>query len=161
MEDRNIELLQSWIADNPDISNLLVEIQQLDVLVKEQARIAFDRISDHLKLPKSSEDAIEYYKKLKSENDEELERSVCEEHALLKYLQPDDDPRGLVFSAIYHVYHRVGVDYNEIVEKKYDGNMPSEVLVGIKGDGFHAEVIFPDEYEESWSELGCKVLVKL
>jgi hypothetical protein len=163
MENKNIKLLQKWIASNPDIESLLVEIQQMEIAVIEQARVAYSRISDHLKLPKSPTDAIEYYKaeNRDAEEDETLERSVCEEHALLKYLQPDDDPRGLVFSAIYHVYHRIGVDYNEIAEKKYATNMPSEVNIGIKGDDFDAEVLFPAEHEKSWTELGCTVLCKL
>jgi len=88
-------------------------------------------------------------------------RSVFEEHALIKYLDPDDDPRGRVLAAVYNVKNNVGVDYMEVAIKEFGSKIPKNLLIGVLGEGFHGNVVFPQKEGKSWYELGCKVCAKL
>lgn len=149
--------LEEWVKSNPEIEKLLVEIQNMPISVQAQAQIAFDRLAELLGLPKVPDDIHQ------NEDNEEKQgqRSLYEEYALLKYLKPDDDPRGLVLSGVFHLLNGIRVDYKEVVNKEYNGVIPKDCVIGIRGEGINSEVVFPKEENKSWYELGCKVAVKL
>jgi len=44
-------------------------------------------------------------------------RSVYEETVLLKFLEPNDDPRGVVLLAIYHVKYAIGVSLHDVFKE--------------------------------------------
>ena len=152
--------IQDWIDEDENLSELLVEIQSLDIPEREQARIAFKKLCEHYDLPQMPEDTLKYKKQY-----EELgitdPRSVFEEHALLKYFMPENDPRGLVLNATYHVKMDIRVDYQEIAEKEFGNNIPENLQIGIRGSDIDGEIVFPIKEGKSWVDLDCKVLVKI
>ncbi|MEO1255551.1 MAG: hypothetical protein AAFY41_11825, partial [Bacteroidota bacterium] len=101
--------IENWIKANPDIEKILVEIQNMPISVEDQAQIAFDKLADHLQLPKHPDDI----------EDNDGTRCLFEEHALQKYMEPDDDPRGLVLNSIFFLAHGIGVDYEEVAIVRY------------------------------------------
>jgi len=126
----------------------------MDKSPEEQAGFAFDRLCEIYDLPKMPED-LERYESYYEKNGIDDPRSVFEEHTLLKFLEPNDDPRGLVLSSIYHVKNNFGVDYINVAEKEYGNEIPENCQIGIKGDGLNGQVIFPEKEGKSWFDLGC------
>ncbi|MBT8297719.1 MAG: hypothetical protein KJO52_05240 [Maribacter sp.] len=145
--------IQQWISSDKKLSDLLVEIQSMNKTPVEQAEIAFDRLCEMYELPKMPEDL--------ENNGTEYERSVFEEHSLLKFLAPNDDPRGLVLSSIYHLWKNLVVDYQDIAEKEFGSNIPENCQIEIKGEGINGQVVFPSKEGKSWFDLGCIVNTKL
>lgn len=88
-------------------------------------------------------------------------RSVFEEHALLKFMEPNDDPRGIVLSSVYHVKNNIGVNYLDVAKKEFGNKIPKGLQIGIKGDGINGIVVFPIKENKSWFDLGCIVNTKL
>ena len=90
------------------------------------------------------------------------QRSLFEEHALLKYLVGDnEDPRGIVLSAAFHLLNDYRVDLFQIAQKGFGKNLPEKCKIGIKGDGFNGEVVFPQKESKSWFDLGCKIMKQI
>ena len=157
--------IEKWINSDKQLYNLIIEIQSMDKSEIEQAEIAFHRLSELYNLPIMPEELqskLNFIDKTDDENTDFFEpRSVFEEYALLKFLNPSDDPRGIVLLAIYNVKNNVGVDYNEVAKKEFGNQIPKNLQIGIKGDKFHSEVIFPQKEGKSWFDLGCKINIKL
>ena len=145
--------IQKWISTDKKLSELLVNIQSIDKSPFEQAEIAFDKLCEIYDLPKMPSDI--------KNNGKENQRSVFEEHSLLKYLAPTDDPRGLVLSSIYHLLNNMGVDYQDVAEKEFGSKIPENCQIGIKGERLNGEVVFPSKEGKSWFDLGCVVNTKL
>ncbi|WP_405351586.1 hypothetical protein [Nonlabens sp. Asnod3-H03] len=152
--------IEKWINEDKDLYNLVVEIQSMNKTEIEQAEIAFNKLCELYDLPKMPND-LERYEEYYENNDVENPRSVFEEHALLKYLEPNNDPRGLVLSAIYHVKNGFGVEYEEIAEKEFGEEVPENLQIGIKGSGINGVIVFPLKEGKSWFDLGCIVNTKL
>ena len=152
--------IEKWINEDKVLYNLVVDIQSMEKTETEQAEIAFHKLCELYDLPKMPSD-IERYEKYYEENDIEDPRSVFEEHSLLKFLEPNNDPRGLVLSAVYHVKNGVGVEYEEIAEKEFGNDIPENLQIGIKGKDTNGIIIFPQKEDKSWFELECIVNTKL
>ncbi|MDX1286185.1 MAG: hypothetical protein R3182_14280, partial [Draconibacterium sp.] len=140
--------------------DLLVEIQSMEKSENEQAEIAFNRLCELYDLPKMPNDT-EKYESYYEDNNILNPRSVFEEHALLKFMEPNDDPRGIVLSAVYHVKNNVGVDYQDIALKEFGKKIPKDLQIGIQGSGINGIVVFPHKEGKSWFDLGCIVNTKL
>lgn len=123
--------IQIWINEDKRLSDLIVEIQSKDLSVEQQAELAFHKLSDLYDLPKMPED-IEKYEAFYEEKGIEEPSSVFEEHTLLKFLEPNNDPRGLVLTAVYHVKNGLRVDYEDIAKKEFGKNIPKDLQIGIK-----------------------------
>lgn len=157
-------IIQQWITNDKKLSDALVEIENLGLSEKEQAEIAFHRISDMYQLPKmpndiidedEDEDIVETY----TGDDEDYDpSSVYQELGLIKYLNPDEDLRGNVLMAIYLVKNKLHVDIDEVYIKRY-GNKEKICGIGFKGDNTDVEIIFMDE-GKSWFELGCILFMR-
>ena len=153
-----MQTLEEWIEEDIALSKVLTEIQSLEKSEWQQAEIAFDKLCDLYDLPKLPEDLerfYEYYEKLGVDEP----RSVYEEFALIKFLEPDDDPRGLILAAIFHVKNNFGVNINEIFIKQF-GRLPQIKQLGIKGERLNTEIIFINE-NENWVDLGCTKMLKV
>lgn len=149
---------EQWIQNDQKLSDLLVKIQSTEKSPFQQAEMAFDQLCDLYDLPKMPEDLNRYkaYYENKGITDP---RSVYEEAALLKFLEPNDDPRGVVLLAVYHVKYAIGVDLLDVF-KKNSRKLPKSPQLGIKGEGINTLIIFIKD-NESWYDLGCKVMLKL
>lgn len=129
--------VQDWINEDIKLSELLIKIQEIPgKTVFEQAEIAFDRVCELYDLPKMPED-LEKHHAYYEENNIVEPRSVYEEAALMRFLEPDDDPRGIVLAAIFNVKNNIGVDVKEVMKKS---NGKSKF--GIRGEKINTEIIF-------------------
>ena len=147
----------NWINSDKELSDILVEIQSLNIPVKEQVEIAFHRISDFYGLPKMPEDIEE---EEDSENDWFKHTSVYEQLGFLKYLHKDDeDLRGVLLSAIYFVKNGYVADIEEVYKKYYSKNRLPVVGIGFKNINSGVELVFVKE-GESWFDLGCKLFIR-
>ena len=146
--------VEKWINSDNDLRKLLIEIEHSKKSLSGKAEEAFERLSEHYSLPKMPSDL--------SEEDAEDKRSFFEEHALIKYLSDDnEDPRGIVISAAYHILNDIKVDMRQVAQKEFGRNIPERYQIAIRGNGYNGEVVFPQKLDKSWGELGCVIMKQL
>jgi hypothetical protein len=154
--------VEHWINTDKQLNDLIVEIESGDKTLSEKAEIAFEKLSELYEIPRMPTDI----------KDEELDdddfdgvtdqRSLFEEHALIKYLADEnEDPRGMVLSAAFHLLNDYRVDLFQVAEKEFEKNIPKKCRIGIKGEGYNGEVVFPQKETKSWIELGCKIMKQI
>ncbi|MNQ78037.1 hypothetical protein D3C85_929390 [compost metagenome] len=78
---------------------------------------------------------------------------------MLKFLEPHDDPRGVIVLAVFHVKNDIGVDLKDVFAQAPD-KLPEIPRLGIRGEGLDTEIIFIKD-NENWFDLGCKVMMQL
>lgn len=153
--------IQEWMSKDKALHDLVVEIQSMDDKTPmEQAEIAFYRVAQLYNLPKMPQDVVDCEDELGDDDDEEP-RSLFVEHALLRYLEPDIDPRGIVLTSAYYVKNNLPIDIRVVAEKEFGENPPENCMIGIRGQDFYGEVIFPQKEGKSWLELGCVYMAKM
>ena len=136
-------LIQQWIEKDMELSKALVEIQESELSIEEQAEMAFHKISDMYGIPKLPEDIID---------DDKFETSVYQELGILKHLHPENDLRGLVLMAIYLVKNCLQADDSEIDKTSLAG-------LGYRGENSEVELVLVQN-GQSWVELGCKLFTR-
>ncbi|WP_111684568.1 hypothetical protein [Winogradskyella tangerina] len=155
-------LVEHWINTDKQLNDLIIAIESTGNTLTEKAEIAFEKLSELYDITRMPNDI----------DDEELDddnldgvtdqRSLFEEHALIKYLADEnEDPRGMVLSAAFHLLNDYQVDLFQVAKKEFGKNIPEECIIGIKGEGFYGEVVFPQKETKSWIELGCKILKQI
>lgn len=142
---KSLSPLQQWINEDPELSRVLVEIQESGLSVEEQAELAFHRISEMYNVAKLPEDIPDI-------DDGEERTSVYQELGILKYLHPGDDIRGLVMTAIYVVKNGLNVDDSDIDHTSISG-------IGYRGENSKVELVLVQK-NESWVDLGCTLFTK-
>jgi|GEM_PF-733750 len=156
---KEIDPLQEWIDTDEKLSAMLVEIQEMPISVEEQAEVAFHRISKAYNIPKTPQD-IDF----ENEDDEEgIEPTSVYQHlGLIRYLEPDDDPRGLVLSAIFFAKENLEIDYDLVFAKAQNEGIRREEITGIGflGENYDVKIVFVKN-TESWFDLGCSFFIKI
>ena len=152
--------IQKWIEEDSELSNMLVEIQKNSLAIEDQAKEAFIKVTELYNLPLMPGDKERYAEEYEKRGIFNA-RSVFEEHTILNFLDPEDDPRGRVLSAIFHVQKDLQVDYRYVAEKQFGKEIPKDLLIGIRGEGLKGEIVFPLLEGKTWTELGCMVCAKL
>lgn len=150
----NENLIEKWINTDKKLYNLITEIESLDKSVAEKAEIAFERLSKLYSIPRMPEDI----------HDEEdgNKRSLFEEHALIKFMAAEnEDPRGIVLSAAFHLLNDYQVDLLKVAEKGFGNKIPEKCNIGIRGEGYYGEVVFPQKETQNWFDLGCVVMTQI
>ena len=152
-------LIENWINTDKKLYDLIVEIDSTEKSLVEKAEIAFEKLSKMYNIPRMPNDIDDE----EFENDEEFDgieqRSLFEEHALIKYLAEENkDPRGMVLSATFHLLNNYRVDLYQVAEKEFGKIIPENCKIAIKGEGFNGEVVFPQKESKSWFDLGCKIM---
>jgi hypothetical protein len=156
-------LIQNWINTDKTLSNLIFEIESTQKSLIEQAELAFEALSKLYNIPRMPIDINDE----EFDDDEELDgvtdqRSLFEEHALIKYLASEnEDPRGIVLSAAFHLLNDYRVDLFQVAEKAFKKNIPEKCKIGIKGEGIMGEIVFPQKESKSWFELGCVIMKQI
>jgi hypothetical protein len=151
--------IQKWINNDDELYSLIIEIQSSNKNPNQQAENAFNKICDLYDIAKMPENAITIEEKTENINNS---RSLFEEHALLKFLAPDnEDPRGLVLSAAYNIINKNIVNYYEIAKKEYNNEIPKTCQIGISGTGYHSKVVFFEKETKNWEDLGCLTITSL
>ena len=153
-------LIEKWVNEDRKLYDLLVEIQSRVDTPHEMAEIAFEELCGLYGIPKmpaevveDDEDEIDFENPLKGLIDK---RSLFEEHTLIKYLsEENEDPRGMVLSAAWHLLNDYRVDLWQVAKKEFGDNIPERCQIGVRGEGIYGEVVFPQKEDKSWFELGC------
>lgn len=149
---------EQWINEDQALNDTLVKIQEMDCSVLEQAEFAFKQLSKMYDLPLMPEDLERYEDYFESRNITDP-RSVYEEAVLIKYLEPQDDPRGIVLFAVYNVKHGMGVNLKDVFKKNAKKVFRNSRL-GIKGNGINTSIIFLKD-TDNWVDLECNVMIEL
>lgn len=155
--------VENWINTDKKLNDLIIEIESTNKTLTEKAEIAFERLSELYEIPRMPSDIVE------NEFDDEEDfdgvtdqRSLFEEHALLKYLADEnEDPRGTALSAAFHLLNDYRVDLFQVAEKEFGKNIPENCKIGIKREGYNGEVVFPQKESISWFDLGCKIMKQI
>jgi len=131
--------IQEWINQDNNLYNLIIEVQSTDKTPIQQAEIAFNRICELYGIPKMPEDIISSKANTESELDA---RSLFEEHALLKFLAPEnEDPRGIVLSAAHNLLNHHHISYYEVAKKEFT-DIPEVCQIGVSGSEYNSTVVF-------------------
>jgi len=150
--------IQDWINKDDTLYNLIIEIQSSNKAPTQQAEIAFNRICELYDIPKMPEDII------LTENNPELlseARSLFEEHALLKFLAPEnEDPRGIVLSAAHNLLNNHNVSYYEVAKKEFN-DIPEVCQIGVSGSEYNSKVVFFQKETKNWDELNCLTIASV
>lgn len=146
--------IEEWYKKDKRLSDLLVSIDEQNLSDEDAAKQAFYKVTELYKLPKFPED-------VDTENDEES-RSVFEEMAILKFMFPDDELKGIVMLAAYNTYTKEFVSIDEAASIHYNGyeNIPKEYFVYYFGKDIDARIEF-DIKGQSWIEAGAIKLQKV
>ncbi|NQY29222.1 MAG: hypothetical protein HRT69_07105 [Flavobacteriaceae bacterium] len=151
--------IQEWINDDDKLYNLIIEIQSSDKKPNAQAEIAFNKLCELYDIPRMPEDVLTI-----EHNSEDVpdSRSLFEEHALLKFLAPEnEDPRGIVLSAAHNILHNNLVNYYEVAKKEYNNELPDICQIGVSGEGYTSKVIFFQKETQNWEDLGCLTIASI
>lgn len=153
------DIILEWINSDKNLRDALAEIRSICNSEKEQAEMAFHKISDLYGLPKNSDDMPSHDDEFEEEEEPEDEyydpMPVYRELGLIKYLDPDNDPLSQVLMAIYCVKNRYNVD-SEAAYQKCRNSGKKCLGIGYRGNNSGVEIIFIDG-SKSWLELGCKL----
>ncbi len=160
VKHNEIDPLQEWINTDKKLSSILVEIQEMPISVEEQAEVAFHRISEAYNIPKTPQNTDF---ENEDNDEEEIEPTSVYQHlGLIRYLEPDDDPRGLVLSAIFFAKENLEVDYDLVFAKAQNEGFIKEEITGIGflGKNYNVKIVFVKN-TESWFDLGCTFFIKI
>ena len=149
----------NWINSDKKLYDLIIEIESTEKTLAEKAEMAFEKIPALYNIPKMPDDIKDDSSEYDEESDDLNQRSLFEEHALIKYLaEENEDPRGIVLSSAFHLLNDYRVDFFRVAEKEFADKIPENCRIAVKGEGFNGQVVFPQKETESWFDLGCKVM---
>lgn len=151
-----------WIESDETLQDMIARIDATGKSIEEQAADAFHQLSEHYNLPKYPENITqEHYDLFESMGIDES-RSVFEELALFKYLNPDDDPRGMVMAALYSVKNGFFTEISECAHKFFGSKkaIPKEYALCFIGNDISGHIRFLQP-EESWVDLGARSMMKV
>ena len=147
--------LSKWIENDLELYKTIIEIESISKSQDRQAKMAFDKLCKLYDLPKNPEDLDGYLQKLGNKKQREI-RSVYEEYALLKFLNPGTDKRTLVLSAIYNVKNWLAVDIKDVITQ-IELQYGKVKFIGIEGEVVNTDII-PVENAEKGILAGCFVV---
>lgn len=138
--------ITDWIKEDKGLEKIIQEIENKTDSFDEQAELAFHLVSEYFNVPK--------FLNMEESEDDEISSSVYEQLAILKYLEPNEDLRGLVLTAIYFLQfgYRTSVEF--IFEKYPSINKDEITGIGFKGENSKVELVLVKK-GESWFDLGC------
>jgi hypothetical protein len=154
--------LDIWYSKDKKLREIIDNLSNSGKSAFDQARDAFYQLSDIYGLPKYPSDINEGdYKKYEEEGIDNP-RTVFEEVGILRYLEPDDDPRGVVLCALYNIKNRTYVDIKNCAERHFGGkkNIPPSYMVYYTGQDADSKLNFLNEGEQ-WTKDGVKYASKI
>ncbi|WP_147273608.1 hypothetical protein [Pedobacter chinensis] len=144
--------IKNWIDNDSILTSVLVEIQNMNISIEEQAEAAFHKLCEMYRLPKMPANINEY-------DEDELESedtSVYQELGLLKFLEPNDDLRGLVLVAVYNTLNKITINLDEVYRK---AGVSIHALICYKGENSRVNISFLSD-SESWFDSECVMCLK-
>jgi hypothetical protein len=149
--ENDVNPIQSWVEGDHKLLALINEISRTQLPIEEQAEMAFHKVSVLYGLPKLPEDAQE----MGGSTREEV-ISVYQELGLVKFLEPDDDIRGLVLVALYNVLNKITVGLDEVYKKAGKRN---DRGICFTGENSKVTIAFLGE-NVSWFDSGCTLYLR-
>jgi hypothetical protein len=149
-------VIEDWLKNDETLSALVNEINASGKDIDARALEAFHRISELYELPKYPGD---YTAKDFQLADQRRFGPACvfEEATMLKYLEPDQDPWGLVMLALYNIRNGKHTDFEECAKKHFGSTepLPNDYLAGFIGDGFAGRLRFVTP-NKAWFVAGAR-----
>lgn len=145
------ETITNWINEDKGLQKIIQEIESKTESFDEQAELAFHLVSEYFdvsKLPADMEELEDY------DVDDEMNSCVYEQLGILKYLEPEEDLRGQVLTAIYFLKFDYRTDAAFIFEKYPSINKDEIAGIGFKGENSKVELVLVKK-GQSWFDLGC------
>jgi hypothetical protein len=148
--------IEAWWQKDKRLSDLLVSIDEQHLSEEESGREAFYKVAALYHLPKLPQDVVA------DEEEAENGRSVFEEIALARFLFPEDEYRGIVMMALYNVYIKSYIPYNEVAAIHFGShdNIPDSYFLYFFGKDVNAIVKF-DIGEQTWLEAGAVYMIQI
>ena len=159
MNDNPINI---WYFSDKKLKKVIDTLSSSGKPAFDQARDAFYQLSDMYNLHKYPDDITEAaFKKYKKEGIDNP-RTVFEEVGILRYLEPDDDPRGVVLCALYNIKNRTYVDINYCAERHFGKrkNIPPDYMIYYTGQDADSKMNFLNDGEQ-WTKEGVKYASKI
>ena len=143
-----------WIKSDLELYNTIMKIESITKSQDRQAKIAFDELCELYTLPKYPED-LDALEKIGNNQKGEI-RSVYEEYALMKFLNPQADKRTLVLSAVYNVKNFFAIDIKDVISK-LEHQHGKIKFFGIEGEMVHTDIVPVDNIDKALLS-GCFVV---
>lgn len=150
-----------WYSTDSKLKEVIDRIGSSGKSALDQAKEAFFELSELYGLHKYPDEITE--EDYKNYEDEGIDspRTVFEEVGIVRYLEPNDDPRGVVLFALYNVKNRGYVNIDDCAEKHFGkGKIPQSYVVYYTGQDAESKLNFLKE-GESWTKEGVKYASKI
>jgi hypothetical protein len=154
--------IDEWYSSDERLKNIIDTLSLSGKSPSEQAKEAFYQISELYGLHKYPDDISEDdYKKYEEEGIDDP-RTVFEEVGIIRYLEPNDDPRGVVLFALYNIKNRMYMDISFCAERRFGGKkkIPDSYMVYYTGQDADSNLHFLNT-GESWTKEGVKYASKV
>jgi hypothetical protein len=153
---------EKWVATEPGIMPLIESITATNQPLMEQAKEAFYKMGDLLRVPKFPEDITEEMAARFEAEGIDDPRSLFEEVGIVRYLEPEDDPRGIVLAALYNTKRQQYANIDLCALEHFGGRkkIPNEYMVYYTGQDADALLHFTKQ-GESWFREGVKYGAKI
>ena len=152
--------IEIWLLSDARLKQHIERISSSGMSEFDQAKTAFYELSDFYGLKKFPEDITEeeYENYLEAEGSDP--RSVFEEVGIVRYLEPSEDPRGIVMVAIYNILNRDPLDIDNCAEMHFGKAIPKSYVIYFTGQDADATLNFLKE-GEPWHKEGIKYASKI
>ena len=127
--------VENWINSDEKLQGLVMEIESTGKSHTRMAEMAFEKLCILYNIPRMPADVIENAEEEFEDSLDDLieNRSLFEEHALIKYLSDEDtDPRGMVLSAAWNLLNDFRVDLWKVAQKEFGNNIPYRCQIGLR-----------------------------
>ena len=154
--------VEEWYTSDKRLKEIIDTLSSTGKSPFEQAIQAFYQISNLYHLHKFPDDLTEDdYKKYEEEGIDDP-RTVFEEVGIIRFLEPEDDPRGIVLFALHNIKNRTYMDINLCAERHFGdiNNIPSSYIVYYTGQDADAKLNFLKD-GETWTKEGVKYASKI
>ena len=159
MTDNPIDI---WYSSDERLKNIIDTLSLSGNTPFEQAKEAFYQISELYNLHKYPDDITEDDYKKYEEEGLDNPRTVFEEIGIIRYLEPEDDPRGVVLFALYNIKNRRYMNIEFCAERHFGNkkNIPNNYIVYYTGQDADSRLNFLLD-GESWVKEGVKYASKI
>ena len=154
--------IDEWYLSDNRLKNIIDTLSISGKSPFEQAKEAFYQISELYGLHKHPDEISEDdYKKYEEEGINNP-RTVFEEVGIIRYLEPEDDPRGVVLFALYNIKNRVYMNIDICAERHFGSKqkIPKSYMIYYTGQDADSKLNFLTA-GETWTKEGVKYASKV
>ena len=154
--------IDNWYLSDEKLKSIIDTLSLSGKSPFEQAKEAFYQISEFYNLHKYPDDITEDDYKRYVEEGLDNPRTVFEEVGIIRYLEPEDDPRGVVLFALYNIKNRTYMDIGSCAEKHFGSKkkIPDSYMVYYTGQDADCKLNFLSA-GDTWNKEGVKYASKV